>query len=329
MSDSRLPGRIASPAQMTDPCLRFVEEHQALMSFARQYTDVSDGQWNEDLSEFWEIDKVYEHLEEDHSNLPLMDDMGGRLHGLKVIKERMPTGYDYFLAVRDYFLKLTNASDEGATGDIEADIHALMHIEDISHGTEDFYYSALRYFSRNRDLDQFDQAEREQIARYESRLLHLSSLVSSAGALVRGYQQAFLQMLLTRSVDNFNRYIEDLRNLRAFDASLFQSDQDEHRAKLVKNLRNCIVHNRAIVDGTFVDRQKAIRADLSLFLAEESDIANLLQEASGDVSAIVGKRIVLDEVEVLQTLDFFATTVCDIDQRVADRFGLPQFARPS
>lgn len=86
---------------------------------------------------------------------------------------------------------------------------------------------------------------------------------------------------------------------KRFGFNLFDQVDDRERAIRLVDLRNIIVHNRAVVDRKFLARQ-----------------------SEGQVH--LGDRVELDVHEVFRELDFLTRSAFDIDKRAADKFKLPQ-----
>lgn len=89
---------------------------------------------------------------------------------------------------------------------------------------------------------------------------------------------------------------KDLSRKIGFD--LFEREEDLARAVRIIEVRNLIVHNRAIVNRLFLSRLP-------------------------DFPASLGDRVDLDGRAVLDDIEFLDSSVSDIDRRAVEKFGLP------
>jgi len=85
---------------------------------------------------------------------------------------------------------------------------------------------------------------------------------------------------------------------------IFPSSGPLSRAVRIIEIRNLFVHNRGIVNRTFLSR-------------------------TGDSSLAIGSLFKLSPHSVISELDFLAQSVLDIDERAALKFGLPRFKTES
>jgi hypothetical protein len=89
---------------------------------------------------------------------------------------------------------------------------------------------------------------------------------------------------------------KDLSRKIGFD--LFEKQEDLERAVRIIEVRNLIVHNRAIVNRLFLSRLPGFTASL-------------------------GDRVDMEGKAVLDDIEFLASSVSDIDKRAIEKFGLP------
>ena len=133
-----------------------------------------------------------------------------------------------------------------------------------------------------------------EMVRFDELLQH-SKMEDFIGALA----EKRVEKLSYKGIRDMSSYFQERLGLELFD-----SEDDLKRAVFLIEVRNIIVHNRGIVNRIFKSRVPWFPAELGEYIKLKRDDDHL-------------------ENDVFANVTFLAKSVCDIDQRAAEKFRLP------